>query len=173
MAAKKNTTHATPPKTHRVRKRKVANSENPPTERSAPAALVLTEAAEISVDPPLAAAAREATADSAAESSRIDTPLPVEETTTATADTSPEPAVLPNQLSALDAAAKVLAETRQSLNSKELIAAMASKGYWSSPKGRTPASTLYSAILRELKSKGEQSRFVKSQRGKFARRATL
>jgi hypothetical protein len=173
MAAKKNTTHATPPKTHRVRKRKVANTEKPPNETSAPAALVLTEAAETPADLPLAAEAIEVAADAKTESSRIDTPLPAQETTTATEDSSPEPKAPPKQLSALDAAAKVLGETGQSLNCRELITAMAAKGYWSSPKGRTPASTLYSAILRELKSKGEQSRFVKSQRGKFARRATL
>jgi hypothetical protein len=173
MAAKKNTTHATPPKTHKVRNRKVAKTENPLTDTSAPVALVLAEAAETPADPPLAAAAREVTADSAAESSRIDSPLPAEEMTTATADISPEPTAPPNQLSALDAAAKVLGETGQSLNCKELIAVMAAKGYWNSPKGRTPASTLYSAILRELKSKGEQSRFVKSQRGKFAYRGRL
>jgi hypothetical protein len=173
MTAKKNSTHATLPKTRKVRKRKVAKTENPPTETSAPAAIVLTEAAEILVDPPLTAEAIEVAADAKTESSGIDTPLPAQETTTATADISSESTAPPNQLSSLDAAAKVLGETGQSLNCKELIAAMAAKGYWNSPKGRTPASTLYSAILRELQSKGEQSRFVKSQRGKFALRATL
>jgi hypothetical protein len=173
MAAKKNTTDATPGKTHKVRKRKVAKTENPPTEASAPDALVRTEAAETPVAPPLAAEAKELAADSKAESSRIDTPLPAEGTTTATADNSPEPTAPANPLSALDAAAKVLGETGQSLSCKDLITAMAAKGYWSSPKGRTPASTLYSALLRELQSKGEQSRFVKSQRGQFALRGAV
>jgi hypothetical protein len=49
---------------------------------------------------------------------------------------------------------------------------MAAKGYWHSPKGRTPAATLYSALLRELHTKGEQARFVKVGRGQFALRAT-
>ena len=49
------------------------------------------------------------------------------------------------KLSALDAAAKVLAETGESMWCKEMIEAMAAKGYWSSPGGKTPASTLYSA----------------------------
>jgi hypothetical protein len=40
-------------------------------------------------------------------------------------------------------------------------------------KGRTPAGTLYSALLRELQTKGEQARFVKVGRGKFALRAAL
>ena len=75
------------------------------------------------------------------------------------------------KLSALDAAAKVLGETSQPMNCQEMIAAMAAKGYWTSPGGKTPAATLYSAILREISTKGEASRFQKTERGKFARRA--
>src|SRR5262249_41703898 len=52
------------------------------------------------------------------------------------------------KLSALDAAAKVLAETGKAMNCKELIDAMAAAGYWSSPKGKTPRATLYSASSR-------------------------
>lgn len=73
------------------------------------------------------------------------------------------------RLSALDAAAKVLEETGQAMTCQELIAAMAEKGYWTSPGGKTPAATLYSAMLRELTAKGAASRFVKAERGKFAR----
>jgi hypothetical protein len=72
------------------------------------------------------------------------------------------------KLSALDASAKVLAEAGQPLNCQEMIAAMAEKGYWKSPGGKTPAATLYSAILREITTKGTSSRFVKTERGKFA-----
>ena len=72
-------------------------------------------------------------------------------------------------LSALDAAAKVLAETGQPMSCKELIEAMAVKGYWSSPGGKTPASTLYSGILKEITTKGKESRFKKTDRGRFAR----
>ncbi len=72
------------------------------------------------------------------------------------------------QLSALDAAARVLAETGRPMNCREMIEAMAEKGYWTSPAGKTPASTLYSAILRELKSKGTAGRFQKVERGRFA-----
>lgn len=71
--------------------------------------------------------------------------------------------------SALDAAAKVLAEAGEPLNTKQMIEAMAEKGYWTSPGGKTPHATLYSAILREINGKGSESRFVKSERGKFAR----
>jgi hypothetical protein len=71
-------------------------------------------------------------------------------------------------LSALDAAAQVLAETGQPMACKEMIEAMAQKGYWSSPGGKTPASTLYSAITKEISTKKE-SRFQKTDRGRFAR----
>ena len=75
------------------------------------------------------------------------------------------------KVSALDAAAKVLGETGQPMNCQELIAAMADKGYWKSPGGQTPGATLYSAILRETKTKGKEARFKKTERGKFALKA--
>ncbi len=74
------------------------------------------------------------------------------------------------KMSALDAAAKVLAEARKPMNCHEMIGAMAIKNYWSSPGGKTPASTLYSAILREL-ARGDESRFVKTGRGYFTLKA--
>jgi hypothetical protein len=72
--------------------------------------------------------------------------------------------------SALDAAAKVLQEAGTPMTCQEMIAAMAAKGYWSSPVGKTPAATLYSAILREITTKGDTARFAKTERGKFALR---
>jgi hypothetical protein len=73
------------------------------------------------------------------------------------------------KLSALDAAAQVLAETGQPMACKEMIEAMAQKGYWSSPGGKTPASTLYSGITKEIATKGKESRFKKTDRGRFTR----
>ena len=73
------------------------------------------------------------------------------------------------KLSALDAAAQVLAETGQPMACKEMIEAMAAKGYWSSPGGKTPASPLYSAVTKEISTKGKESRFKKTDRGRFAR----
>ena len=72
--------------------------------------------------------------------------------------------------SALDAAALVLRESDQPLSCPELIDQMAAKGYWTSPKGKTPSSTLYAAIAREIKLKGPASRFVQSGPGRFAAR---
>lgn len=81
---------------------------------------------------------------------------------------TPKPATDAKQLSALDAAAKILSESNGPMTTGEMIDSMAAKGYWKSPGGKTPAATLYSAILRELKSKGKDARFTKSERGKFA-----
>lgn len=72
------------------------------------------------------------------------------------------------KLSALDAAAKVLGEATEPMASKEMIEAMATKGYWTSPGGKTPHATLYAAIIREIRTKGDDTRFVKTDRGRFA-----
>jgi hypothetical protein len=81
-------------------------------------------------------------------------------------------AVTAQKLSALDAAAKVLRETGQPMSCPELIAHMAAKGYWSSPKGKTPSATLYAALAREIRLKGEAARFVQTGPGRFAARGT-
>ena len=72
------------------------------------------------------------------------------------------------KLSAIDAAAQVLAASKEPMNAKEMIEAMAAKGSWTSPGGKTPHATLYSAIIREIATKGKESRFVKKDRGQFA-----
>src|SRR5262249_24616342 len=74
------------------------------------------------------------------------------------------------KLSALDAAALVLRASGQPMSCAELIAQMAAKGYWTSPKGKTPASTLYAAITREVRQKGKESRFQKAGPGRFTYR---
>jgi hypothetical protein len=71
------------------------------------------------------------------------------------------------KVSALDAAARVLQDERRAMNCQEMIEVMGAKGYWKSPGGKTPASTLYSAILRETKVKGAEAPFKKTERGKF------
>jgi hypothetical protein len=77
----------------------------------------------------------------------------------------------PEKLSAIDAAAKVLASAKEPLSTKQLIEAMAQQKLWSSPSGLTPQRTLYSAILREMNAKGKDARFQKKERGKFAAKA--
>ncbi len=75
------------------------------------------------------------------------------------------------KLSAIDAAAKVLTEADKPMNTKEMVDNMATKGYWTSPGGKTPHATLYSAIIREISTKGSAARFLKTERGKFAANA--
>jgi hypothetical protein len=77
----------------------------------------------------------------------------------------------PKKMSCLDAAAKVLADAGAAMTTGEMIDAMGKANLWSSPNGRTPAATLYSAVLREINTKGTQSRFTKTERGKFAAKA--
>ncbi len=71
------------------------------------------------------------------------------------------------KVSAIDAAAQVLAGSKEAMNCKEMIEAMAAKSLWTSPGGKTPHATLYSAILREINEKGAEARFVKTDRGQF------
>ena len=66
----------------------------------------------------------------------------------------------------LDAAAQVLADAGEPLNTKDMVDRMLAKGLWSTG-GKTPAATIYAAILRECATKGDQSRFRKTERGKF------
>jgi len=93
---------------------------------------------------------------------------PKQTTVTQTAPAKAAAKTKAKKLSALDAAAKVLAETGQAMTCAALIEAMAARGYWTSPGGKTSSATLYSAILKELKTKGANARFKKTDRGQFA-----
>ncbi|MBL9032099.1 MAG: winged helix-turn-helix domain-containing protein [Phycisphaerae bacterium] len=73
----------------------------------------------------------------------------------------------PKRTSALDAAATVLAASKEPLNCKQIVAEMEAKGLWRSPGGRTPQATLYAAVIREIAAKGRESRFRKTDRGLF------
>lgn len=89
------------------------------------------------------------------------------------ASTKPKRARTPKEpkekrMSGLDAAAKVLQERAEPMSAKEMIEAAETKGYWKSPGGKTPHATLYSAIIREIKLKGAEARFRKTDRGRFA-----
>src|SRR5216683_8329361 len=50
----------------------------------------------------------------------------------------PMPQFVRGKLSCLDAAAKVLSEKKEPMSTAEMIEAMATKGYWKSPGGKTP-----------------------------------
>jgi hypothetical protein len=80
----------------------------------------------------------------------------------------PAPTRSKDKPSALDAAARVLGETGKAMSCAELIATMATKGYWTSPAGKTPQATLYAAIQREIRTKKDHARFRKTGPGRFA-----
>ena len=73
----------------------------------------------------------------------------------------------PKRISGLDAAARVLEESGEPMGVKQIVEVAESKGYWKSPGGKTPSATVYSAILREIKTRGQDARFRKAERGRF------
>ena len=84
---------------------------------------------------------------------------------------APKAKAADGKLSCIDAAAKVLADAKEPMTTKAMIEAMAAKKLWTSPGGKTPSATLYSAILREINTKGKEARFKKADRGLFASNA--
>jgi len=155
MATKKHSKRTGADKTTRGRQAKHATSEAVPHDTPTPAQPAPVETAEAAHAP-------------TAEIKTADTPRPAEGESIEPAPTPPDQPASVKKLSALDAAARVLQQTGQAMTCTELIAAMAAKGYWKSPKGRTPSGTLYSAVLRELRTRGDQARFCKTERGQFA-----
>ena len=67
--------------------------------------------------------------------------------------------------SGLDLAAQVLVESKEPLNSKT-IAERAIAAGWKT-NGKTPHATIYAAMIREIKAKGTDARFKKTDRGLF------
>ena len=68
--------------------------------------------------------------------------------------------------SGLDAAAQVLAKAGEPMNCGDMVKTMLETGLWKTG-GKTPAATIYAAIIREIAVKGSESRFRKTERGKF------
>ena len=83
-----------------------------------------------------------------------DNPIPAEERSTAT----PE-----KKKSLLTAAAEILQATGEALSANELIVKVQEAGLWELQVGKTPANTLYAAILREMNTK-ENSRFARGEK---------
>ena len=72
------------------------------------------------------------------------------------------------KLSQMAAAEKILTSAKEPMSCKELVEAMAKKRLWKSPGGKTPDATLYAALLRHIRTKGDESRFKKTGPGKFS-----
>jgi restriction system protein len=73
----------------------------------------------------------------------------------------------PKKVSGLDAAALVLKNVGKPMHCKDIVETMLGKGLWKTG-GKTPAATIYAAILREITAKGNAARFKKTDRGLFA-----
>lgn len=69
--------------------------------------------------------------------------------------------------SQIEAAIIVLGKSKVAMNCKAMVEAMQVAGLWSTPNGATPHATLYASILREINTKGKDSRFRKTDRGHF------
>jgi len=71
-------------------------------------------------------------------------------------------------MSLLDAAAHLLSlGTGDPMRCQTIVDLAVARGLWTPGEGKTPANTLYASILREINTKGDASRFVKAERGKF------
>lgn len=82
---------------------------------------------------------------------------------------APSPKAVPTKgIGLLSAAAAVLERSDAPMSVKAMIEAAKSEGLWSPGSGKTPEQTLYSAIIREIRDKGNASRFRKEGRGLFA-----
>ena len=71
------------------------------------------------------------------------------------------------QMSGRDAAYKVLCETGVSMNGRQICEMALDNGYWE-PQGETPEATIVSAMLTEIKKKGDAARFIRTGKGLFA-----
>jgi hypothetical protein len=74
------------------------------------------------------------------------------------------------KLSQIGAAVEVLRNTGEPMTCKAMVEAMITTKLWKSPGGKTPEATLYAAIIREIKAKGKEARFIKAAPGQFAAR---
>ena len=80
-----------------------------------------------------------------------------------------EAAAVPKKgLSLLNAAATVLERSGEAMPVRAMIEEAKASGLWTPTGGKTPEQTLYSAIIREIRDKGSESRFRKDGRGLFA-----
>ena len=126
----------------------------------------------------------ETTQESSVQDIALEPAATVEQTAEQTADetappTDPEPTptkpkkfkvkadIKPKKMSMTAAALQVLQERKVPMTCPEMIDVMATEGLWTSPGGKTPASTLYAAISRAIKDGGKAAAFRKTERGRF------
>ncbi len=79
---------------------------------------------------------------------------------------TPKPEKPARRPSGLDAAVKVLTDKGEPMRCGDIVETMINTGLWET-NGKTPAATIYAAILREIQTKGAEARFKKTDRGLF------
>jgi len=70
------------------------------------------------------------------------------------------------QMSGLEAAYKVLSESGEAMTARQICETALNMGYWE-PQGSTPEATISSAMIIEMRKKGDDSRFERVGRGLF------
>ncbi|MDR0392163.1 MAG: winged helix-turn-helix domain-containing protein [Planctomycetaceae bacterium] len=73
------------------------------------------------------------------------------------------------RMNILEAARRVLRESKVAMTTREIVLAAFEKRYWFS-RAATPWATLHAALSRDIKLNGKNSYFVKCGRGKFSLR---
>jgi hypothetical protein len=79
---------------------------------------------------------------------------------------APRPVGTGKRVGGLDAAVTVLAEAGKPMNTTDMVKRILELKLWKT-SGKTPAATIYAAIIREIATKGKDARFRKTARGKF------
>jgi hypothetical protein len=74
----------------------------------------------------------------------------------------------PRKMTALDAAYAVLEAAGEPMTAPDIYAKMVEKKLWESPNGLTPAATIYAAMIRDIGTRGKDSRFRRPEASKFA-----
>ena len=80
-----------------------------------------------------------------------------------------KPAKCGDKMSGIEAAHKVLIEEARPMKVREITELAQERGYCDLP-GLTPSATISSAIQRDIKAKGDASRFIKTDKGMFSAR---
>lgn len=70
-------------------------------------------------------------------------------------------------LSMIEAAHAVLLKAKCPMKCADVVETMKESGMWASPAGKTPERTLYTSLSREIKTRGDEARFRKTDRGLF------
>ena len=105
-----------------------------------------------------------------AKAPKAEAPAPTGDTQSSPEAPAAAPEVKEKKMGLVSAAIQILKDGANTpMGVKEMVEQVTAKDLWSPARGgKTPAATLYAAIFREIKQKGEASRFIQPDRGKFA-----